>query len=190
MTAIERKLDLFGILLLSIVTALGGGTIRDVLLGHVPPRMFDSYEYVLMAVLCGLAVFLVARYFRESYQKHRIRISNINNVFDAIGLGVFSVIGVQAAINSGFGQNWFFAITLGLITGVGGGVLRDIMSQGLPAVLHKHIYAVAAIAGAVCYYALYRLGQNDKLAMGISIVLTFVIRILATRYEWSLPKAY
>ncbi|MEY8382617.1 trimeric intracellular cation channel family protein [Christensenellaceae bacterium 44-20] len=188
MTAIERKLDLFGVLLLSVVTALGGGVTRDLLLGHIPPRMFERYEYVLIAVLCGLAVFLVARCSKERYQRHMPRISTINNVFDAIGLGVFSAIGVQAAIQAGFEQNWFFAITLGMLTGIGGGILRDMMSQSLPAVLHKHIYAVAAIAGAGCYYIVYRLGINEKIAMAASVLLTFGIRILATRYEWSLPK--
>ncbi len=190
MTAIERRLDLFGVLLLSIVTALGGGTMRDVLIGCAPPRMFDSYEYVLLSVLCGLAVFLVARRTKQEYQKHALRIATINNVFDAVGLGVFSAVGVQSAIAVGFGQNWFLCVTLGLITGVGGGVLRDIMSQKLPAVLHKHVYAVAAIAGAACYYALYRAGLNEKIGMAISALLTFGIRLLATRFEWSLPKAY
>ena len=141
-------------------------------------------------MLCGLGVFWVARCTKYGYQKHFPRISTINNVFDAIGLGVFSAIGVQTAVAAGYAQNWFLCIALGLITGVGGGILRDIMSQGLPAVLHKHVYAVAAIAGATCYYVLFRIGCSERLAMGISALMTFFIRLLATHFQWSLPKAY
>ena len=111
------------------------------------------------------------------------------NIFDAVGLGIFTIIGINAGIDKGFGDYAFFIIFLGVITGVGGGVLRDIMAGVTPAVLRKHIYACASLAGAVCYVILLPLCNKD-LNMVISAAVVVIIRLLARHYKWNLPKAF
>ena len=151
MIAIERKLDLFGVLFLGATTAIGGGIVRDLLLGQIPPKAFLNYVYMLTAVATAAAVFLLSYINSRREQPIRFLSDELLNFFDAAGLGIFSVIGVQHTINAGFGDNVFFCVFLGMLTGVGGGMLRDMMSQTTPAVLRKHIYALASIAGALCY---------------------------------------
>lgn len=184
--AIERQLDLFGVLFLGAVTAIGGGIVRDLLLGQNPPQAFLNYIYLTTAVLSALAVFL----FTALNQRRHTPLPFINdevlNFFDAAGLGIFSVIGVQNTMNAGFGDNAFFCIFLGMTTGVGGGMLRDIMSRATPAVLRKHIYALASIAGSLCYY--YLQFHHRTFAIFATTVLVIVIRMLASHYRWTLPR--
>ena len=186
MIAIERRLDLFGVLFLGATTAIGGGIFRDILLGQIPPKAFLNYVYMLTAVVTSAVVFLLG--FVNSKRDKPIRLLSdaLLNFFDAAGLGIFSVIGVQNTINAGFGENAFFCIFLGMLTGVGGGMLRDVLSQTTPAVLRKHIYALASIAGSVCYYILHR--YNDGTAIVVTTVLVIAIRMLARHYQWTLPK--
>ena len=142
--AIQRELDLFGVLFLGAVTAIGGGVIRDLLLGQTPPQVFVNYIYLAVAVVTALTVFLWSAYHqRQEYRKRRYA-DTLLNFFDAAGLGIFSVIGVQNTVNAGFGDNAFFCVFLGMTTGVGGGMLRDMMSRETPVVLRKHIYALAS----------------------------------------------
>ena len=108
------------------------------------------------------------------------------NFFDAAGLGVFSVIGVQNTIRAGFEENAFFCIFLGMLTGVGGGVLRDMMSRSTPAILRKHVYALASIAGSISYYFLHT--YHRTLAILVSTILVVIIRMLARHYQWTLPR--
>lgn len=186
MTAIERRLDLFGVLFLGATTAIGGGIVRDVLLGQVPPRAFLNYVYMLTAVISAAVIFLLSYLNTKTEQPVPFLDDNLLNFFDAAGLGIFSVIGVQHTINAGFGDNVFFCVFLGMLTGVGGGMLRDIMSQTTPAVLRKHIYALASIAGALCYYYLHP--YHDGLAILVTTALVIVIRLLASHYKWTLPR--
>ena len=151
MVAIDKRTDIFGVLLLAVFTALGGGTVRDILIGHFPPRMFSNGKYVLLAIFCALIVFVIARIFKERYVAMESEIEHINGVFDAIGLGVFAVSGASIGIDAGFGDNLLLVVSLGTITGIGGGMLRDVMLLEIPFVLKKHIYAVAAIAGATTF---------------------------------------
>lgn len=188
MAALERRLDVFGTLFLGLTTALGGGCLRDVLLGNTPPQMFRSPDYVLAALLAALAVFLAAYFGRGKYYGRAQRIDHFNNVFDAIGLGVFTIVGVRACFPGGYGDNAFMCAFMGMLTGVGGGVLRDMMSREVPMVLRKRIYALASILGALCYWLLYRAGVRDTVSALIGGAFTFLIRMLATRYRWSLPK--
>lgn len=186
MTAIERRLDLFGVLFLGATTAIGGGIVRDVLLGQIPPRAFLNYVYMLTAVISAAVIFLLSYLNTKTEQPVPFLDDNLLNFFDAAGLGIFSVIGVQHTINAGFGDNVFFCVFLGMLTGVGGGMLRDIMSQTTPAVLRKHIYALASIAGALCYYYLHP--YHDGLAILVTTALVIVIRLLASHYKWTLPR--
>ena len=186
MIAIERKLDLFGVLFLGATTAIGGGIVRDVLLGQIPPRAFLNYVYMLTAVLSAAVIFLLS-YLNSRQETPRPFLNDeLLNFFDAAGLGIFSVIGVQHTINAGFGDNVFFCVFLGMLTGVGGGMLRDMMSQTTPAVLRKHIYALASIAGALCYYYLH--SYHDGTAILVTTVLVIVIRLLASHFKWTLPR--
>lgn len=186
MIAIERKLDLFGVLFLGATTAIGGGIVRDLLLGQIPPRAFLNYVYMLTAVISAAVIFLLS-YLNTIVDNPRPLLNDgLLNFFDAAGLGIFSVIGVQHTINAGFGDNVFFCVFLGMLTGVGGGMLRDVMSQTTPAVLRKHIYALASIAGALCYYYLHP--YHDGLAILVTTVLVIVIRLLASHYKWTLPR--
>ncbi len=188
MVAINKRVDIFGVLVLSSVTALGGGCIRDILIGTLPPRMFSDYRYVTAAVVVATFVFVVAYIFRDLYQKSQKTVDSINNIFDAVGLGVFTVTGVQVAIDSGFKLNGILAVCLGVITGIGGGILRDVMLREIPFVLKKRIYALASIAGGIVYYNLYLINFGRTKSIIIAVAVTFVIRILATIFRLDLPK--
>lgn len=189
MVAIDKGTDIFGVLLLSVFTALGGGTLRDVLIGHFPPRMFLNFHYVLLTVVCALAVFAIAGRFKEKYVAKEGLIEQINNVFDAVGLGVFAVSGARIGVEAGFADNLFLVTFLGMTTAVGGGMLRDVLIQEIPFVLKKRVYAVAAIAGALSYALLFRAGINPAAAYGFGCVVTTALRLLATVFKWNLPRA-
>ena len=188
--AVQKKLDLFGILMLGIITALGGGTVRDLILGHTPPRMFYNVEYVALAAFSAFLVFLVARYTRADQLFSSSIMDFLFILCDALGLGIFAVIGTQAGITDGFGDNAFLCIFLGMTTGVGGGIIRDIMCTDIPFVLRKHIYAVAAILGSGVFYFLLVLGVDGTLSSLFGMLVTLVLRLLAWRYKWNLPKAH
>ena len=189
MAAIDKKADIFGVLFLAVITALGGGIIRDILLGWLPPRMFTSYVYIVLALVCAGLVFLDAYARREDYQHHKDKLDNIVNIFDAVGLAVFTVTGMELAIEQyGMGK-LVLAVMMGVTTGVGGGMLRDVLTNCMPAVLRKRIYAVASMAGALLYYALLSLNVNRAIGAAAAMLLIFSLRILATVYKWNLPKA-
>lgn len=188
MVAISKRVDIFGVLVLSSVTALGGGCIRDILIGTLPPRMFSDYRYVMVSVIVSLLVFIIAYIFRDLYQKSQKIVDSVNNIFDAVGLGIFTVTGVQVAIESGFKMNSILAVCLGVITGIGGGILRDVMLREIPFVLKKRIYALASIAGGVVYYNLYLADFGRTKSIILAVLVTFVIRILATIFRLDLPK--
>ncbi|MDO5297820.1 MAG: trimeric intracellular cation channel family protein [Clostridia bacterium] len=189
MVAIDKGTDIFGVLLLAVFTALGGGTLRDVLIGYFPPRMFSNFHYVLLSVVCALAVFVIARIFKEKYVAKEGLIEQINNVFDAVGLGVFAVSGARIGMEAGFADNIFLVTFLGMTTAVGGGMLRDVLIQEIPFVLKKRVYAVAAIAGALCYALLFHCGVGSAAAYGIGCLVTTAMRLLATVFKWNLPRA-
>lgn len=185
MIAIERELDLFGVCFLGVITAIGGGILRDMLLGQTPPQSFLNYVYLTTAVLTALIVFAVTARRKNGAFSWKYA-DALLNFFDAAGLGIFSVIGVQNTIKAGFGDNAFFCVFLGMTTGVGGGMLRDMMSKETPVILRKHIYALASIGGAICYY--YLRAFSRPWAILITTVLVIIIRMLASHYRWELPK--
>ena len=189
MVAIDKGMDLFGVIFLAMVTALGGGTLRDVLIGHFPPRMFTNYQYLTLAVVCALVVFLLADVFKERYVKSEQGIERVNNVFDAIGLGVFAVSGARIGMEAGFMDNAFLVTFLGMTTAVGGGMIRDVLLQEIPFVLNKRVYAVAAIAGALTYWVIEVVFLNPVLAYALGWLVVVTLRMLATIYKWNLPKA-
>lgn len=177
--AIEKKLDLFGIYVLAAITAVGGGISRDLLLGRNPPVFFYSPIYVLAVFIpTTLVIFYIGinNKFKTKIKKNIA--DNIINILDAIGLGVFSVIGVNIAISMGHADNMFLCVSIGTIAGIGGGVLRDITLTSTPHVLKKEIYAVASIAGCIFYYLTY-LYIPKSYSIFIGILIIVIIRIVA-----------
>jgi len=189
MVAIDTGMDLFGVIFLAMITALGGGTLRDVLIGHFPPRMFTNYQFLLLAVFCAVMVFVLADIYKDRYVKTEHGIERVNNVFDAIGLGVFAVSGARIGMDAGFMDNAFLVTFLGMTTAVGGGMIRDVLLQRIPFVLNKRVYAVAAIAGAFTYWVIEYVFLNPVLAYAVGWLVTVTLRMLATIYKWNLPRA-
>lgn len=190
MTAMERRADMFGVMFAAVITALGGGIIRDVLLGQLPPKMFTSYTYILVAIIASAAVFADAYARRDKYRSNAEKLDAVNNIFDAVGLAVFTVSGMNMAISCGGMGNPFLVIVLGVTTGVGGGMLRDMMLGVMVKVLRKRIYVLASFAGAVLYYILLALSVSDIVSAVSAMVLIFALRVLATVYKWNLPSAF
>lgn len=186
MAAIEKRADIFGVLFLAITTALGGGVIRDVLIGRIPPVMFVSYWYLLISVAAALAVFIDAYVRSEKYKLHIEKLDAVNNIFDAIGLAVFTISGMNAAI--GVSDNVILLLFVGMSTGIGGGMLRDVMTNTMPKVLRKRIYAVASLLGGGLYYAMLHLGAGELASAGCGMLFIFVLRLLATINKWNLPS--
>ena len=193
MVAIRRKTDLFGVILLAIITTLGGGLTRDVIFSFTPPAFFNSKEYLLLSTIVSIIVFLFARKFSNTYLQNETRIEHINDIFDALGLGIFAVMGVKVAFEQGYEDNALISITCGAITCICGGMLRDVLTNSTPFVLVKRIYAIAAIAGSSTYYLLYiyteKNGIEDSLAMILGLAVTFILRVLAMAFKWNMPKA-
>ena len=187
MIAIKRKLDAFGVVIIGCITAVGGGFIRDITIGIAPPAVFSS-EYILpLAALVSVVTFAAVYFYHNTYTLVNNRANNIINIFDAIGLGAFTIIGTEAARRAGFYENMLLAVTLGTITGVGGGVLRDIMTNVTPYVFRKHIYAIASIIGSVIYYLADMAGAERLFSVVASLAVVITIRILASKYRWSMP---
>jgi len=184
--AIGKKMDIFGVAVLGLTTALGGGVIRDLILGVTPPVMFRTPAYAFLAVVTAVIVFIPSvRRFLTARQSLYDRVLLL---FDSVGLGVFTVVGVQAAHGAGFADNLFLQIFVGTLTGVGGGILRDVMAQHTPYVFSKHVYASASLAGALLCAILWRFTGGAP-AMIAGAALTFVLRLCAAHFRWSLPRA-
>ncbi len=187
---ITKRFDIFGVMFSGILTALGGGIIRDLLLGNLPPAMFRNYIYLIFAVVTCVLTFVVASILKNKFSENIVVIDKVNNIFDAIGLGVFTIVGMNVAINSGFSDNFFFVVFLGMTTGCGGGILRDAIVSEVPFVLRKRVYAVASIAGGIAYYVIYiMLEQGVVFSAVVGITLIFALRILASVFKWDLPRA-
>lgn len=188
LVAIERKHDIFGIIVLAVTTAVGGGMFRDVILGISPPSIFVNPVYAVVAVLTAIAVILSYRYAQRIvghfiYSYLFLGISAL----DGIGLGIFTIIGVNVCIISGFGDNAFLSVFVGVITGIGGGLLRDVLANRTPLILKKEIYAVASIIGAMLYYYI-RAILPQTIAIYISVLVIIIIRLIALKKNFHLPS--
>lgn len=190
MLGIRKNMDIFGINVLGITTAVGGGCVRDVLLGIHPPKMFRNFAYVGTAILTSCLLFLLFYLKKELLESTFLeRYERLMNTLDAVGLGIFTVMGIRTAmeLESSHSHNLFLLVFVGVATGIGGGMMRDIMAGDTPFVFVKHVYACAALAGAFLYIFLYRL-IPDIAAMLVSSAAVVVIRLLAARYRWNLPR--
>lgn len=189
MAGIEKRADAFGVLFLAMVTALGGGIMRDIFLGEFPPRMFTSFIYIGMVTFFSLVVFADACIRGASYRAHKERLDAINNIFDALGLASFTIVGMDITIGKYGLVNPVLIILMGMTTGVGGGMIRDMLTNAMPKVLYKRIYAIASVAGGLLYYGFLRLGLNKTVGALVAIGFIVTLRILATKYRWNLPHA-
>jgi uncharacterized membrane protein YeiH len=189
MVAIKKQLDLLGVIVLGVTTAVGGGMLRDIIIGNVPPALFKDPIYVLLAFITVMLLFIIVRLNQKILDGRSIETyEKVMNIFDAIGLGAFTVVGIDTAVLSGYGDYHFLIIFLGVITGVGGGILRDIMAGQTPYVLRKHIYACASIVGAILYAWLLNY-IDGNIAMLIGACSVVLIRLMATHFCWDLPTA-
>lgn len=186
--AVHASLDIFGVVFIGAVTAIGGGILRDILMGKFPPAIFLRINVFLIAVLTSVVFFIFTYIKRKKYLALEERIEKVNNVFDAIGLAAFSVIGTEAAVSGGFESHMFFCVALGMITGIGGGIFRDILTSKTPFIFKKHVYAVVSILGCIIYYILRIYSGMLIGASAVSMLLIVTLRMLATKYRWSLPR--
>ncbi len=177
LVGIKKQMDLFGVVVLGLVTAIGGGIIRDVILDSLPPYVFIHNLDILIAILTSIVVFIVPR---------SIENARMFFYFDAIGLGVFSAIGVSKAIE--YHMSFIGAVILGTITAVAGGMLRDVLSAEIPLVLKKEIYASACIVGTSLFYVLHLLKLQNSINLFICTALIFLLRTIAFTKNWQLPK--
>lgn len=185
-TGIGKKMDILGVATLGIVTAVGGGVIRDLILGITPPATFSNPIYAIIALIVSVIIFIPA--------VHRFLFKNkkvydfIMLLMDSAGLGIFTVVGIQTAMHKMESPGIFLLIFVGMVTGIGGGVLRDVLSKSTPYIFIKHFYACASFFGAVACITLWHfLGEQVAVIGGAAVVL--VLRLLAAHFRWSLPKA-
>jgi len=176
---VRRGMDLFGVLVLGMVTAIGGGTLRDLILGDLPPFCLRNETYLWLPVAVALLVFLSHRFLPK--------IETPLLYLDAIGLGTFVVIGTGKAI--AFQAGPLAAVLMGVMTGTAGGVIRDILSNEVPLIMRREIYASACIIGGSLLVLLQYLSVRNDLALLLSAASVILLRLCAIRFNWSLPKA-
>ena len=177
--AIEHKADIVGIIILATITGLAGGTIRDIVFGKTLPNSLIDPAYVIITVISAIVLFLLY----SKMKKHW----NLFLKFDAVGLGVFTVIGATFAYNL-FGMNFLIIILSGMLTGIGGGILRDVFVNQTPIVFVKELYASASFIGAVVFYLTLLITNEVYAATILGITLTTGLRLVAMKYNWNLPK--
>lgn len=178
--AMDKRLDLFGVIIIAFVTAIGGGTIRDLMIGDLPVSWIRNIHYTLI-ILVTTFIVIAFRSYIKNFKKTLL-------VFDSIGLGLFTIFGIQKGI--AFDLHPLVCVALGTITGCFGGVIRDMLLNNIPIIFHKEIYASACIAGGTVYFILRLLNVHQNINDFVSILTTFLIRILAIRYDWRLPRIY
>lgn len=177
LVGIEKKLDIFGISFLAITTALGGGIFRDILIGNTPPTAFVNPRYMIVAIIVALITY-------KFHSKVR-KLQGIISLCDSIGLAVFAAIGANAAVSNGFDEP-LIIIAMGVFTGVGGGILRDVFVKDIPFVFKKEVYAVACLVGAAAFYFVYNIVPREG-ALYVCFLVTFVTRILSIKFDLNLP---
>lgn len=178
--AMEKKLDPFGVLVLSFVTAIGGGTFRDILIGNLPVSWLQNETTSIVIFSSAIATMLFGRYLKK--------LAITLFLFDALGLGLFTIIGIELGVEKGFSTG--ICIALGTITACFGGVVRDVLLNNIPLLFRKEIYALACIAGGLFYFLLKEMRFDAALSKILCILIIFTVRVLAVRYKWSLPQFY
>jgi uncharacterized membrane protein YeiH len=176
--AVEHKLDIFGVIFLAAITGLAGGIIRDVVLGRIPPSGISELSYVSIAIVTAITVFSL-------YPRIKGQLG-LFLIFDAVGLGVFTIIGATVALNI-YGFNVLLMVFAGMITAIGGGIIRDALVNETPLVFRKELYASISFVGVLMYILLIYEGINLEISSIICIIFVTVFRIMALHYKWNLP---
>ncbi len=205
MVGLRQKMDIFGIFVLGLCTAVGGGMIRDLVLGRTPPASFVHPIYAAVAALAVIPTFFP--FWRNLIEKKKLHYDRMMLAMDSLGLGIFTVVGVRTAFLYVEDPSLYLLIFVGVITGVGGGVMRDVMAGDQPYIFRKHFYACASIIGALVCVSMWNtgaaagIGPDEVLtgsmalaaeraqysAMAAGALTVFILRLLAAHYEWSLP---
>lgn len=178
--AMQKRLDPFGVLVVSFVTAIGGGTLRDMLIGNLPVGWLRNETATIVIFASAIAAMFFSRFLKQ--------FTTTLFLFDALGLGLFTVIGIEIGIDKHFSMG--ICIALGTISACFGGVIRDVLLNNVPLLFRKEIYAMACIAGGLLYFLLEKMEIDAVLAKITCIVFIFAIRVLAFRFKWSLPQFY
>lgn len=186
MIGLNKNMDIFGVCILGLATATGGGVIRDLILGLTPPMAFRDPTYAILALVTSAVFF--SRRVRQVLMHNQHRYDRLLFWMDTLGLGVFSVVGVELAFSRSGHPTFFLLVFVGTLTGVGGGVLRDLLAQEVPYIFVKHIYACASLAGAALCAGLWNY-VDSMYAMLAGMTAVVIIRVLAAHYHWNLPKA-
>lgn len=187
MTGIRKHLDLFGVAILGVVTAVGGGILRDVMIGATPPGCFRDPVYLVVAAVTAVLFFLP--FIRRPLLRRQKPFDRMLFAMDSLGLAVFTVTGVLAGLEKNPNANTILLMTVGVLTATGGGVLRDVLVGNTPLIFVKHIYAAASLAGALVYIGMDALGVPGQISGITAAAAVFLIRCLAAHYRWNLPKA-
>lgn len=185
MVASKKKMDLFGINILALCTAVGGGMVRDVLIGVTPPVMFRNPIFVIIALVTANLTILILYFHKKTTRKSIESLTTqLLFIFDTLGLAAFTMDGVNAgmAVHHGI----FLPAFLGVMTGVGGGIIRDVLANELPQVCIKQIYASASIIGAIITCLFMKYGETNA-AVVLGFIIVVLIRVLAAHYRWDLP---
>ena len=195
MIAIDHETDLFGVVLLALLTCFGGGMLRDVIAGQsigreIPAFFTDMTVEIILCFATAVAVFILAAVFKKKYVESEAAVDRINNVLDALGIGVFAAAGTGAYLE----VSPLVAIVMGLISSIGGSIIRDIMLNTVPFVLTKRIYAVAILIGSSVYYVIAKVLMPDAESANVvatvaCTLIIFVIRMCATAFKLNMPKA-
>ncbi|MBS9767313.1 MAG: trimeric intracellular cation channel family protein [Flavobacteriaceae bacterium] len=177
LVAMRRRLDPFGVFIIGFVTAVGGGTIRDILLGNTPVTWMKHTEYVSISIFSVILAIL--------FRNHLKYISRSLSLFDTIGIGIFTIIGTKIGID--YHLSGIICVALGTITATFGGVVRDILCSRVPIIFKKEIYATACIFGGIVFVLLYRMGVSTNFLYIFTILTVVVIRLIAVKYKLSIP---
>ena len=183
----KKKMDILGVIVLGLVTALGGGFIRDLVLGITPPQMFQNSTNAAISTVFSILVFILYSIRRDFEKSHWIKLMNkFMIITDTIGLASFTITGMATAISLGYDKK-FLLIFVGSITGVGGGMLRDVLSGSIPFIFQEQVYAGACILGATIFI-IARNFCNYQISMVICFFAVLIIRLLAVKKNWNLPR--
>jgi len=180
LSAMNRKLDIFGIFIIAFVTGIGGGTVRDILIGNTPVTWMDNIIYLYLIGIVSILTIIFRK--KINYLKTSLFL------FDTIGLGIFTIIGVETGIQNNL--NPIISIALGVMTGTFGGVIRDILCNEIPVIFRKEIYATACLIGGLVFIILHELGVEREIIYIVTSLIVISIRLVVVKFKISLPSFY
>ena len=182
--AMKKRMDLLGVIILGVITAVGGGILRDLILGITPPLAFRDPLCAIVATATSVLLFIP--WLRHRLMHNQRLFDTALHIMDSVGLGVFTVMGIWNAMAFDPDRSTFLLVFVGVLTGVGGGMIRDVLAGNMPFILVKYVYACASLVGALACALLWKF-LPSYVAMSIGMLLVLIIRLLAAHYHWNLP---